>query len=58
MRIPNPPTKLPTATQPAQVGKRKPKVAARTMTIAYPIPIQPSKAGMAGRCSGGSGSGT
>jgi len=34
IKMPNPPTKLPTAIQPAQAGKRKPKVAARTMMIA------------------------
>ena len=58
IKMPNPPTKLPTAIQPAQAGKRKPKVAASTMRIAYPMPIQPSSAGTPGRPSGGSGSGT
>ena len=44
-RMPKPPRKLPTASQPAQAGNRIPKVAPSTRTIAYPIAIQPSSAG-------------
>ena len=57
IRMPKPARKLPTASQPAQVGNRRPKVVARTSSTAYPMPIQPSSTGSPGRGIGGSGSG-
>ena len=57
-RMPNPPMKPPTASQPTQTGQPSPKAAASTTSAAKPIPIQPSRAGTPGRRSGGSGSGT